>query len=105
MCRENEELIAKLSVPPEGSKDLFFKSAYPQSQLTQTRLLLKKDLITYWRSPNYNSVRFVFTVALALIVGAIYWGLGARRCASPGLHHHVQPACPQHINQAPYVHM
>ena len=39
-CRENEELIAKLSVPPEGSKDLYFKSAYPQSQLTQTRLLL-----------------------------------------------------------------
>ena len=66
-------------MPPEGSKDLYFRSAYPQSQLTQTRLLLKKDLITYWRSPNYNSVRFVFTVLLALIVGAIYWGLGARR--------------------------
>lgn len=79
-CRENEELIAKLSVPPEGSKDLFFKSAYPQSQLKQTRLLLQKDLITYWRSPNYNSVRFVFTVILALIVGAIYWDLGSRRC-------------------------
>lgn len=79
LCRENEELIARLSVPPEGSKNLYFKNAYPQSQLRQTQLLLKKDLITYWRSPNYNSVRFVFTVILALIVGAIYWDLGARR--------------------------
>ncbi len=78
-CRENEELIAKLSVPREGSRDLYFKHAYPQSQLRQLGLLLQKDLITYWRSPNYNAVRFVFTVILALIIGAIYWGLGSRR--------------------------
>ena len=78
-CRENEELIAKLSAPREGSRDLYFKHAYPQSQLRQLGLLLQKDLITYWRSPNYNAVRFVFTVILALIIGAIYWGLGARR--------------------------
>ena len=80
-CRENEELIAKLSAPREGSRDLYFKHAYPQSQLRQLALLLEKDLITYWRSPNYNAVRFVFTVILALIIGAIYWGLGARRWA------------------------
>ena len=78
-CRENEELIAKLSAPRDGSRDLYFKHAYPQSQLRQLGLLLQKDLITYWRSPNYNAVRFVFTVILALIIGAIYWGLGARR--------------------------
>ena len=78
-CRENEELIAKLSAPREGSRDLYFKHSYPQSQLRQLGLLLQKDLITYWRSPNYNAVRFVFTVILALIIGAIYWGLGARR--------------------------
>ena len=78
-CRENEELIAKLAIPPAGSKDLYFKSAYPQGQGRQLALLLKKDLITYWRSPNYNTVRFVFTIILALIVGAIYWDLGSRR--------------------------
>ncbi|CAK0753548.1 hypothetical protein CVIRNUC_002229 [Coccomyxa viridis] len=81
LFRENEELIAKLSVPREGSRDLYFKHAYPQSQLRQLGLLLQKDLITYWRSPNYNAVRFVFTVILALIIGAIYWGLGSRRTA------------------------
>ena len=67
-------------MPPEGSRELYFKNAYPQSQARQLQLLLKKDLITYWRSPNYNTVRFVFTIILALIVGAIYWGLGNRRC-------------------------
>ena len=74
-------MIARLSVAAEGSKDLHFKNAYPQSQTRQMMLLLKKDLITYWRSPNYNTVRFVFTIILALIVGAIYWGLGQRRWA------------------------
>jgi hypothetical protein len=80
-CRENEELIARLSRPAAGSKPLHFAHAFPQSQSRQLALLLKKNMLTYWRSPFYNTVRFTFTIALGLIIGAIYWRLGSRRCA------------------------
>ena len=62
--RENEELIARLSVPAPGTKPLAFPHAFPQSQARQLWLLLKKNSLTYWRSPNYNTVRFAFTIAL-----------------------------------------
>lgn len=41
-------------------------------------------MLTYWRSPFYNTVRFAFTIALGLIIGAIYWDLGNRRCENLG---------------------
>ena len=81
MCRENEELIARLAKPGSGSRPLQFKHAFPQSQPRQLALLLKKNMLTYWRSPSYNTVRFAFTIALGLIIGAIYWDLGHRRWA------------------------
>ncbi len=78
--RENEELIARLALPAEGSRPLHFAHAFPQSQPRQLALLLKKNMLTYWRSPFYNTVRFAFTIGLGLIIGAIYWDLGNRRC-------------------------
>ncbi|CAL8462536.1 g2069 [Coccomyxa elongata] len=79
LFRENEELIARLAKPATGSRPLHFKHAFPQSQPRQLALLLKKNMLTYWRSPFYNTVRFAFTIALGLIIGAIYWDLGDRR--------------------------
>lgn len=80
-CRENEELIARLAQPKAGSRPLAFQHAFPQSQPRQLLLLLKKNMLTYWRSPFYNTVRFTFTIMLGLIIGAIYWGLGSSRSA------------------------
>ncbi|KAK9906410.1 hypothetical protein WJX75_001426 [Coccomyxa subellipsoidea] len=79
LYRENEELIARLAQPAEGSRPLHFAHSFPQSQPRQLALLLKKNMLTYWRSPFYNTVRFAFTIALGLIIGAIYWDLGNRR--------------------------
>ena len=62
--RENEELIARLSVPAPGTKPLAFPHAFPRSQARQLWLLLQKNSLTYWRSPNYNTVRFAFTIGL-----------------------------------------
>ncbi len=45
-----------------------------------------RNNLTYWRLPSYNSVRFVFTCTLGLIVGAVYWRLGDRRSAAPAPH-------------------
>ena len=51
-CRQNEELIAELSVPKAGSRPLSFPAQYPTSMVRQTQLLLGKLLISYWRNPQ-----------------------------------------------------
>ncbi|KAK8700613.1 hypothetical protein V6N13_019004 [Hibiscus sabdariffa] len=52
--REVEGSIARLSVPPPGSKALKFSTTYSQGQLSQFLICLKKQNIVYWRSPRYN---------------------------------------------------
>ena len=42
LCRENETLIRELSIPAPGSKDLHFETRYPQSALSQFRLIFWK---------------------------------------------------------------
>ena len=42
LCRENETLIQELSIPAPGSKDLHFETRYPQSALSQFRLIFWK---------------------------------------------------------------
>ncbi|KAK8562398.1 hypothetical protein V6N12_010479 [Hibiscus sabdariffa] len=67
--REVEGSIARLSVPPPGSKALKFSTTYSQGQLSQFLICLKKQNIVYWRSPRYNLVRLLFTTVCALIFG------------------------------------
>ena len=31
------------------------------------------------RSPSYNTCRYLFSLLMALLIGSIYWRLGARR--------------------------
>ncbi|CAN6441249.1 unnamed protein product [Victoria cruziana] len=75
----NKELVKELSTPPMGSSDLHFHAQYPQSSFNQFKSCLCKQWVTYWRSPNYNLVRFFFTLAAALFLGTIIWGVGAKR--------------------------
>ena len=41
-CRENEQLIQELSIPAPGSQPLHFETRYPQSALSQFRLIFWK---------------------------------------------------------------
>ncbi|KAL2940233.1 ABC transporter G family member 42 [Bienertia sinuspersici] len=63
-------------VPPPGAKDLYFPTQFAQSTWGQFKSCLWKQWMTYWRSPSYNLVRYFFTLAAALIVGAIFWKVG-----------------------------
>ena len=85
MRRENEALIEKLSVPPEGQEPLHFKKAYPQGYLVQFRLIFWKFWMSYWRNPSYNGTRFIFAAGLALLIGTILWKVGHKKCASASL--------------------
>ncbi|KAG5572715.1 hypothetical protein H5410_062481 [Solanum commersonii] len=48
----------------------------------QFKSCLWKEWWTHWRSPNYNLVRFFFSLAAALMVGTIFWKVGSKRSVS-----------------------
>lgn len=75
----NEKLIEALTVPPEGQADLHFETEFSTSSWTQLYACLWKRNRMYWRTPEYNVVRYFFCVVIALLVGSVFWGLGGKR--------------------------
>lgn len=74
--RKNQELIKELCTPAPGTKDLYFPSKYSQTFVTQCKACFWKQHCSYWRNPQYNSVRFFITIVIGLIFGLIYWNKG-----------------------------
>ncbi|XP_039160859.1 ABC transporter G family member 29 isoform X1 [Eucalyptus grandis] len=79
LFKRNKELVNELSTLAPGAKDLYFPTQYSQSSWGQFKSCLWKQWWTYWRSPDYNLVRYIFTLAGALMVGTIFWRVGTRR--------------------------
>lgn len=84
MCRQIEDLIAKLSVPPEDKPALAFDSFFPRNYLDQFKLIFWKFWMSYWRNPTYNGTRFIFAGGLAILIGTILWDVGSQKCVSLG---------------------
>eukprot|EP00253_Pinus_taeda_P030408 PITA_30408 len=78
LYQRNEALIQQISHPVPGSKDLSFQRQFAQPFVVQTLACLWKQHWSYWRNPQYNSVRFFFTLASGLIFGTIFWGMGQK---------------------------
>ncbi|KAL4312829.1 hypothetical protein GQ457_01G039730 [Hibiscus cannabinus] len=78
LYRRNKALIADLSKPAPGSKELYFPTQYSQSFLTQCAACLWKQSWSYWRNPPYTAVRFLFTTVIALVFGTVFWDLGSK---------------------------
>uniref|UniRef100_A0A6V7QQA9 ABC transporter domain-containing protein n=1 Tax=Ananas comosus var. bracteatus TaxID=296719 RepID=A0A6V7QQA9_ANACO len=85
LYKRNKALVNELSKPPPGSSDLYFPTKYSQSTFEQFKACLWKQSWTYWRSPDYNLVRFFFTLFTALLLGTIFWKVGHRRGSSNDL--------------------
>ncbi|KAL0554142.1 hypothetical protein IC582_008057 [Cucumis melo] len=85
LYKRNKELVTDLSTPPPGAKDLYFESQYSQSTWGQLKCCLWKQWWTYWRSPDYNLVRYFFTLAAALMIGTVFWKVGTKRDSSTDL--------------------
>ncbi|MFS7950561.1 putative ABC-2 type transporter [Helianthus anomalus] len=77
--RRNKELIAELSVPRPGTKDLYFPTQYSQPFVVQCIACLWKQRWSYWRNPPYTAVRFAFTTFIAIMFGTMFWDLGGKR--------------------------
>ncbi|KAH9331701.1 hypothetical protein KI387_003809, partial [Taxus chinensis] len=60
----------------QPSIDIF--ESFDKSILTQTWACLWKQNWSYWRNPEYNAVRFFFTLVTALMFGTIFWGIGKK---------------------------
>ncbi|PIA64438.1 hypothetical protein AQUCO_00100133v1 [Aquilegia coerulea] len=78
LFRKNKRLIKDLKTPFQGSEDLHFKTRFPQSSWGQFKACLWKQHWSYWRNPQYNAVRFFFTVICALLFGSIFWKMGGK---------------------------
>ncbi|XP_014516313.1 ABC transporter G family member 36 [Vigna radiata var. radiata] len=85
LFQRNKALVKELSTPPPGTTDLYFPTKYSQSSLGQFKSCFWKQWLTYWRSPDYNLVRFFFTLASALMIGTIFWRIGRNRDTSSDL--------------------
>jgi len=83
--QRNCSLVKELSMPPSGAKELFFTTHYSQSMWGQFKSCLQKQWISYWRTPEYNLVRFCFTLVTALLIGTIFWKVGNKRDSSTDL--------------------
>ncbi|CAA2946671.1 ABC transporter G family member 29-like [Olea europaea subsp. europaea] len=79
LYQQNKAIVRELSVPPEGAEDLLFPTQYSQSTWEQFKSCLWKQWWTYWRSPDYNLVRYFFTLAAGLVLGTIFWQIGNKR--------------------------
>ncbi|KAL0463859.1 UNVERIFIED_CONTAM: ABC transporter G family member 36 [Sesamum latifolium] len=79
LYQRNKTLVKELSMPAPGAKDLYFSTQYSQSTWGQFKSCLWKQWWTYWRSPDYNLVRYFFTLACALLVGTIFWRVGTKK--------------------------
>ncbi|KAI7757931.1 hypothetical protein M8C21_007667 [Ambrosia artemisiifolia] len=77
--REIEALIEQTSTPMPGSEPIHFSTTYSQTNLYQFKTCLWKQNLVYWRSPQYNVVRLLFTTLCALIIGSVFWDIGSKR--------------------------
>ncbi|KAK7336924.1 hypothetical protein VNO77_17477 [Canavalia gladiata] len=71
LYRRNKALIEELSCPVPGSKDLYFPSQYSTSLFTQCMACLWKQHWSYWRNPLYTALRFLYSTAVAVLLGSI----------------------------------
>ncbi|PIA42747.1 hypothetical protein AQUCO_02000299v1 [Aquilegia coerulea] len=85
LFQRNKAIVKELSIPAENTKDLYFPTQYSQSTWGQFKSCLWKQWWTYWRTPEYNLVRFFFTFATALMLGSIFWNVGPKRTSSTDL--------------------
>ncbi|WCJ41763.1 ABC transporter G family member 34 [Euphorbia peplus] len=76
LYERTQDLIKEMSIPSPGSKDLYFPTKYSQNFTTQCKACFWKQYWSYWRNTKFNTIRFVMTIAIGLMFGAIFWGKG-----------------------------
>eukprot|EP00253_Pinus_taeda_P009158 PITA_09158 len=79
LYKRNRALVTELKSPSPEATDLYFATQYSQAFFGQFNCCLWKQWWTYWRSPDYNAVRYSFTLVCALLLGTIFWNVGTKQ--------------------------
>eukprot|EP00891_Asterochloris_glomerata_P009650 jgi/Astpho2/9650/Aster-03918 len=85
LAKRYESIIQENSQPKEGSQPLNFETKFAKNTLQQFVIIWRKFMAIYWRTPEYNGVRFFFAVCIGLLFGAIFWKLGDDNSTQLGL--------------------
>ncbi|KAL9227633.1 hypothetical protein vseg_003301 [Gypsophila vaccaria] len=78
LFERNKTLIRESATPRSGSRELSFATQYAQPFTIQVMACLWKQHCSYWRNPQYNAVRLLFTIGIAVIFGSMFWDLGKK---------------------------
>ncbi|KAK9812481.1 hypothetical protein WJX73_003351 [Symbiochloris irregularis] len=76
LAKDYHAIINEYSSPKEGTSPLHFDNQYAINVVTQYKLLTWRYMATYWRLTEYNAVRFLLTVFIAVFFGFVFWTLG-----------------------------
>jgi ABC-2 type transporter len=79
LAQQTDALIDEHSQIAPGSTPLAFATAYAQPMGGQIKLLLKRAFTQYWRTPQYNMLRFIITLVMGLLFGTLFWARGNKR--------------------------
>ncbi|KAG2580460.1 hypothetical protein PVAP13_6NG344400 [Panicum virgatum] len=77
LYRENRLLIDELEQPEPNTEDLHFPQGYWQNFTTQCVACLWKQNCAYWKNSEHNVVRFINTIAVAIMFGVVFWKTGS----------------------------
>ncbi|KAK9865807.1 hypothetical protein WJX84_001141 [Apatococcus fuscideae] len=84
-ARDYQKIIEDSSTPKDGSQPIHFDKKFALSMVGQYRWLLWRYMITYWRTTEYNAVRFLLTIGIAVFFGFVFWTLGGHVTSQLGI--------------------
>jgi ABC-type multidrug transport system ATPase subunit len=77
--QENQTILDGLMPPPPESEEelsvdlhMLHNAEYTQSNATQLSSLLRRQSLTYWRSPTYSLLRWLIQLFFAIIAGTTF---------------------------------
>ena len=71
MCyaRDYQNVIDEFSQPAEGAQAISFDSTYAKPLYRQYTINFWRFMLCYWRTTEYNAVRYLLTCLIGLVFG------------------------------------
>ncbi|GAY65523.1 hypothetical protein CUMW_241790 [Citrus unshiu] len=76
LYENNKELVRQLSTSGAAARDLHFTTRFSQNGWGQFKSCLWKQHLSYWRTPSYNLMRILNTIAASFLFGFLFWNKG-----------------------------
>ncbi|TVU11154.1 hypothetical protein EJB05_44721 [Eragrostis curvula] len=75
--KENMDLVGELSKPRENQNDLHFPPNYWQNFKSQCMACVWKQNCSFWKNPELNVARFMYTFGVSITFGVVFWQIGS----------------------------